>query len=64
MLPDAGDEEDGRRLEVWRQGMAALSQLPHVHVKISQLWYTAQGWRDRGSAAHTLIRQLVKEVGR
>lgn len=34
-----GGADDARKLQEWREGMAALAALPHLHVKLSMLGY-------------------------
>ena len=48
-------------LQIWRQGMRAMADLPHVYVKISMLGYAIPGW-CRTPEKVTLMKHTVREV--
>lgn len=48
-------------LEIWRQGMRAMAELPHVCVKISMLGYAIPGW-CRTPEGIERTKQIVREV--
>lgn len=50
-----------KELNVWRQGMLAMSKLPNVHVKISMLGYTCPGW-IRSKGRQEVLKSLVRET--
>ncbi len=55
------DGEDEAYEEMWRQGLRALAELPHVAVKLSMLFFCAQGYHeDEDKEEH--VRRLVREV--
>jgi predicted TIM-barrel fold metal-dependent hydrolase len=55
------DGEDEAYEQMWRDGMSALAQLPHVFVKLSMLFFCAQGYHTDGDKeAH--VRRLVRET--
>jgi predicted TIM-barrel fold metal-dependent hydrolase len=53
------DERDAMIAE-WREGMRECATLPHVYVKISQLWFVLFGWHEKDSAEELLVKSLVK----
>jgi len=55
------DGEDEAYEEMWRHGMRTLAALPHVCVKLSMLFFCAQGYHeDEDKEEH--VRRLVREV--
>ena len=38
-------EDDAKIMSVWKEGIAALAALPHVHVKLSMVGYSVPGWQ-------------------
>jgi predicted TIM-barrel fold metal-dependent hydrolase len=48
-------------LRVWRQGLQALSKLPHVYIKISMLGFAIPEW-TRTPERVAIMRGLVREV--
>ena len=55
------DGEDAAYEAMWRDGMQALARLPHVSVKLSMLFFCAQGYHtDAAKEEH--VRRLVREV--
>ena len=38
-------EDDAKITSVWKEGIAALAALPHVHVKLSMVGYSVPGWQ-------------------
>ena len=55
------DGEDAAYEGMWRDGMRALASLPHVFVKLSMLFFCAQGYHtDAAKEEH--VRGLVLEV--
>jgi predicted TIM-barrel fold metal-dependent hydrolase len=52
---------DVQELEVWRNGMEAMAQLPHAYVKLSMLGYAVPGW-IRSPDRIVLVRRLVRET--
>jgi predicted TIM-barrel fold metal-dependent hydrolase len=55
------DGEDAAYEKMWRQGMKALSEVPHVSVKLSMLFFCAKDYhKDQDKEEH--VRSLVREV--
>ena len=54
-------ELDEKELEIWRNGMNAMAELPHIYVKISMLGYAIPGW-CRTPQRVDMMKQLVREV--
>ena len=44
MFPEQAKAEDEAMLSTWKQGMQALAALPNVHVKLSMVGYSVDGW--------------------
>ncbi len=59
-LKEGTPEQHEALIATWREGMQALARLPHVYVKLSQLWFTKDGWEKKGSAEELLLKSLVK----
>lgn len=55
------DGEPAQHEEIWREGMIELARLPHVHVKLSMLFFGAAGYHENADKeAH--VRGLVLET--
>lgn len=55
------DGEPPSHEDTWRTGMKALAAVPHVHIKLSMLYFCASGYHvDADKEAH--IRGLVRET--
>lgn len=61
-LKEGTPEQHDALIATWREGMQALARLPHVYVKLSQLWFSKDGWEKKGSAEELLLKSLVKET--
>ena len=48
-------------IKVWRKGMKAMAEIPHVYVKLSMLGYIAPGW-IADAEKEVLVKSLVLEV--
>jgi hypothetical protein len=59
-LKEGTPEQHDALIATWREGMQALARLPHVYVKLSQLWFSKDGWEKKGSAEELLLKSLVK----
>lgn len=55
------DGEDQAHEEMWRAGMAALADLPHVYVKLSMLWFGRASFHQNREA-EAQVRDWVREV--
>ena len=58
-LGTGSDEEDGKRVAVWRKGIASLAKVPQVHIKISGLEYIYSGWLEKGGKARGVVSECV-----
>ena len=54
-------EPNEAELLVWRLGMQAMAELPHVHVKLSMLGYAVPGW-IQSESRKALLKSLVQQV--
>eukprot|EP00565_Helicotheca_tamesis_P007249 CAMPEP_0185741276 /NCGR_PEP_ID=MMETSP1171-20130828/38871_1 /TAXON_ID=374046 /ORGANISM="Helicotheca tamensis, Strain CCMP826" /LENGTH=349 /DNA_ID=CAMNT_0028413235 /DNA_START=1365 /DNA_END=2414 /DNA_ORIENTATION=+ len=57
---------DAEEIRVWREGMQAMSAIPHVYVKISMLGYAVPGWiknPEREAVLRNLVRETVNLFG-
>lgn len=48
-------------LQIWRQGMRTMADLPHVYVKMSMLGYAIPGW-CRTPEKVNMMMEIVREV--
>ena len=55
------DGEDDAHEQVWREGMRALAEVPHIYVKLSMLWF-ARGNFHQDADEEAKIRDMVREV--
>ena len=55
------DGEDDAHEQIWREGMQALSEVPHVYVKLSMLWF-ARNIFHQNAEEEAKIRDMVREV--
>eukprot|EP01120_Amphizonella_sp_Union-15-10_P016911 TRINITY_DN918_c0_g1_i5.p1 TRINITY_DN918_c0_g1~~TRINITY_DN918_c0_g1_i5.p1 ORF type:complete len:303 (-),score=65.75 TRINITY_DN918_c0_g1_i5:124-1032(-) len=56
-----GFGQDAKTLQLWRDGMVALSLLKNTTMKISSLSYIKEGW-DKDLETNTLLKDLVREI--
>ena len=59
-------DPDERELEVWREGMKAMSALPNVYVKLSMMGYAIPGWirtKERQAVLKSLVRETIDMFG-
>lgn len=57
---------DDAELEVWRTGMKAMAELPHVYVKLSMMGYAVPGWiltPERTLVLKDLCHEVVQLFG-
>lgn len=55
------DGEDEAHEEMWRNGMRALAEVPHVYAKLSMLWFARNNFHQDG-VEEAKIRNMVREV--
>ena len=55
------DGEDDAHEQIWREGMRALSEVPHVYAKLSMLWFARNNFHQN-AAEEAKIRDMVREV--
>jgi predicted TIM-barrel fold metal-dependent hydrolase len=56
------DQEAQRRIAVWREGMQALAQLPHVNLKVSGLCSVLSDWANPDSPSYNKVKELTLEM--
>ena len=60
------DGEEAAHEETWRAGMEALAVLPHVHIKLSMLFFCATGYHvdaDKEAFIRGLVRETIERFG-
>eukprot|EP00527_Entomoneis_sp_CCMP2396_P002928 CAMPEP_0198151806 /NCGR_PEP_ID=MMETSP1443-20131203/57165_1 /TAXON_ID=186043 /ORGANISM="Entomoneis sp., Strain CCMP2396" /LENGTH=360 /DNA_ID=CAMNT_0043817611 /DNA_START=194 /DNA_END=1276 /DNA_ORIENTATION=+ len=64
---DEGDSDDpatfmnNEQLRVWKEGMQAMGELPHIYCKLSMLGYVIPGWHNT-QKGQDLMKQLLSWV--
>ena len=60
------DGHDDAYEALWRDGMQALSEVPHIHVKLSMLWFGRTGYHevpDREAKIRDLVLETIDRFG-
>lgn len=55
------DGESDAHEQIWREGMRALSEVPHVYAKLSMLWFARNNFYQNAEE-ETKIKDMVREV--
>ncbi len=58
------DGEDDAHEQLWREGMQALCELTHVHVKLSMLWFGCAGFHEDADKEAVVQQHVLETIER